>query len=129
MTMLKCFLGWRSYIRYEMSEISQLEGGGTKSAISYLDVIDSVDNGPNAGSYYNTQDDNQSVSHRQGQRSSTKNIAIRYKPINNGNVSTPALSYINTEQESPLFAQKNDIIHKVASQSSLSGSTSMVHSS
>lgn len=43
MLLLKCFLGWRSVARYEQSDLSQLDQnavGGTKSAISYLDVID-----------------------------------------------------------------------------------------
>ena len=44
MLKIKCFLAWRSYVRYEQSELSQLDGhGGTKSAISYLDIIESYD--------------------------------------------------------------------------------------
>ena len=42
--LLRCFLGWRSFVRYEQSEMSQVEGNGTRSAISYLDVVDTYDN-------------------------------------------------------------------------------------
>ena len=49
--LLRCFLGWRSFVRYEQSELSLAEGGGTRSAISYLEVLDSCDN---RGSYFNT---------------------------------------------------------------------------
>lgn len=43
MLILRCFLAWRSFTRYEQSDLSQLDNGaagGSKSAISYLDVID-----------------------------------------------------------------------------------------
>ena len=42
MLLLRCFLAWRSFARYEQSELSVLEGGGTRSAISYLEVIDDM---------------------------------------------------------------------------------------
>jgi len=42
MLILRCFLAWRSFARYEQSEISGLDGGNTRSAISYLDVIDDL---------------------------------------------------------------------------------------
>ena len=92
MMALRCFLGWRSYVRYEQSDNASLVGpGGTKSAISYLDVVDSYSNTHDGGSC--------------GQRRSVKRIMNRYAPQDEGNKSTPALSYINTDQESsPLFA-------------------------
>ena len=51
MIALRCFLGWRSYVRYEQSEdASHVGPGGTKSAISYLDVVDSYSNTHDGGS-------------------------------------------------------------------------------
>ena len=54
----------------------------------------------------------------------------RYAPADEGNKSTPALSYINTDQESsPLFAvqtvsggKERQIVHQMQSQSSLAAS-------
>ena len=97
MQLLKCFLGWRSYARYEQSETTGMDGGGSKSAISYLDVIDhsSYDNGPQALSYVNTIDGEEEGVRRQ--KFKLQQIVGRYTPGCEGNKSTPALSYINTE--------------------------------
>ena len=104
MLLLRCFLSWRSYARYEQSDLSQLDGqGGTKSAISYLDVIESYDARSSSylGENIQTQDQ---ISSQVGSAIGLRKQAQRYAPVTvddrGRNSSTPALSYINTDQES-----------------------------